>query len=622
MNAQTYFSDDFNDGNLNGWTLTDSDGDSNNWSPSSITFPVGGPQSVMRSASWASGLGALTPNNWAVSPAVSLVGATGVTKLKWKVSAIDPDWDIEKYTVYVGTSSVIATLLTSTTTYAETTLNGVNELTERTLDVSAFNGQTIYVAFRHHGVTDQFTIEIDDVKVEKINPNDAELSSLSNINDAYGLNSSVIIGGVIKNNGSNTITSLDVNWSVDGGTPNVYALTGLNIASGATYSFTHPTPWSASPVGTRSLEVNVTNVNSTTDPLMTNNALTKSILVVNEVYAKSVVYEEGTGTWCGYCPRGHVGLKNMYHNHNDGSFIGIAVQNGTSNPMTLAAYDSAISAQISGYPSGLLNRGSEEVDPGQTTIEAAYQEEISKIAVGKIEITSNSWNSTTRQISLNVSAKFALDMAAANYNIAAIVVENGVTGTTSGYNQTNYYAGGSLGPLTDWEGVNWANLPNPVPAASMVYNHVGRALLGGFGGLSGIVPAAVTYNTPYSTTFTHTLPASQDENEIELVAIIIDNATGRIVNAVEVPLNTVLANENFQTDLGLKLYPNPSNGIVNVSTIVTSDLSISDVSGKTVFTKNQLLGENEINLSHLQSGIYFVKVKSGSSETTSKLILK
>tara|TARA_R110002049_G_scaffold29833_7_gene101581 strand:+ start:278 stop:478 length:201 start_codon:yes stop_codon:yes gene_type:complete len=29
--AQTYFSDDFSSGNLDSWTLTDSDGDNNNW---------------------------------------------------------------------------------------------------------------------------------------------------------------------------------------------------------------------------------------------------------------------------------------------------------------------------------------------------------------------------------------------------------------------------------------------------------------------------------------------------------------------------------------------------------------------------------------------------------------
>ena len=165
-------------------------------------------------------------------------------------------------------------------------------------------------------------------------------------------------------------------------------------------------------------------------------------------------------------------------------------------------------------------------------------------------------------------------------------------------------------------------MANPVPAAQMVYDHVGRALLGGFAGISGVVPANVTYNTPYTTTFSHTLPIGQDQNEIELVALVIDNATGKIVNATKVDLNTVLSAQNFSNDSGFKMYPNPSNGLVNFNTTLISDLTISDVSGKVVFTKQQLLGENEINLSHLQSGIYFVKLKSDSTESTAKLILK
>ena len=43
---------------------------------------------------------------------------------------------------------------------------------------------------------------------------------------------------------------------------------------------------------------------------------------------------------------------------------------------------------------------------------------------------------------------------------------------TSGYNQVNAYAGNALGPMGGFE-----SLPNPVPAAQMVYDHVARVLL-------------------------------------------------------------------------------------------------------------------------------------------------
>lgn len=171
--AQTVvWSDNFDDEDITNWTLVDVDADTFNWSAVQITDtggnPVGTP--LLRSASWvndgsATGL-PLTPDNWAITPAIDLSSfPTGAEiALNWKVMAVDADFDAENYTVYVGISSDYEDLLTSTTTFNEV-LTGVNTLTARTLDVSSFAGQTIYVGFRHHDVTDQFTMELDDVSV-------------------------------------------------------------------------------------------------------------------------------------------------------------------------------------------------------------------------------------------------------------------------------------------------------------------------------------------------------------------------------------------------------------------------------------------------------------------------
>src|SRR5690606_29894046 len=87
--------------------------------------------------------------------------------------AIDAAYDEEEYTVYVGTEATIAHLSASSTTFFEN-LAGVNVLSSRSLDISSFAGETIYVAFRHHGTTDIFTMELDNVEVE------AETLSINN----------------------------------------------------------------------------------------------------------------------------------------------------------------------------------------------------------------------------------------------------------------------------------------------------------------------------------------------------------------------------------------------------------------------------------------------------------
>ena len=161
------FFDDFNDGDVSDWSFIDSDGDTNNWIPVTLTDSGlgAGDISVLRSFSWVSTTGALTPDNWAITPAIDLTSVTGSLQLQWKIAAVDADWDVENYTVYVATSNTITALQASSTSFNESTLDGINTLTTRTLDISSFIGQTIYVGFRHHNVSDQFSIELDDVRV-------------------------------------------------------------------------------------------------------------------------------------------------------------------------------------------------------------------------------------------------------------------------------------------------------------------------------------------------------------------------------------------------------------------------------------------------------------------------
>ncbi len=422
----------------------------------------------------------------------------------------------------------------------------------------------------------------------------------------------VLITGTITNTGTSNLTSYDVVYSVDGGaTSAVYSGT-CNLSTGQTFNFSHNVPWSAV-LGSHNIEVTVNNANGNGSA---NSNLDKDILVINEIYPKTVVYEEGTGTWCGWCVRGLVGLNTMAHNYTDGSWIGIAVHNG--DPMVLTAYDAAMGALINGYPSGVMDRHSEEVDPGLTDLEMAFNEHLLLVPEAKIEVTDQTWNSTSRAITVTVAATFALDINSANYRTAVVVVEDGVTGTTD-YDQENYYSGGTYGNMTDWDGTNYANLTSPVPAANMVYNHVGRALLGGYTGQAGSVPTTVVYNTPYSYTFNYTLPAAYDANEIKLAALVLNYATGEIVNATEVDLdvNTGIA----QVNGNVKLYPNPTTGVIKVVGVEGAQILVYNLVGEIVAQIDHASAQQSIELGHLANGNYMVKVIQNNQVSTQKVVL-
>lgn len=167
--SQTYFFDDFEDKDVSDWTRYDVDGDGIQWADYFTVNDSGGtpvtPVSLI-SRSWQSD--ALTPNNWIVSPAIDLSSASGQVFLYWKVKCAAATWDKEHYSVYVAKQSDLASLEASPVKFSETYDDPDNTGTQynRALDVSSFVGETIYVAFRHHDVTDMDYISIDDVAVK------------------------------------------------------------------------------------------------------------------------------------------------------------------------------------------------------------------------------------------------------------------------------------------------------------------------------------------------------------------------------------------------------------------------------------------------------------------------
>lgn len=176
MNAQTViWSDDFEDEDVSDWTLLDEDGDGYQWEAISFEGNDGnlvGP--ALRSDSYIntspfSGE-ALTPDNWIISPAIDLSSVSGDVTLKWDVWGVDPSYSAENYSVYVATSDEIAAFEASSVSFNELVTDngpaGPNNVYTKTLDITEFAGETVYVAFRHHDVTDQFAFMVDNVSVE------------------------------------------------------------------------------------------------------------------------------------------------------------------------------------------------------------------------------------------------------------------------------------------------------------------------------------------------------------------------------------------------------------------------------------------------------------------------
>ena len=142
-----------------GWTIRDDDGDGYNWEwmdASGSNYNVYEGTHCMASASYQNsafgGGTALNPDNWLISPAFT----AGSTVTFWYAGQ-DPNYAAEPFGVYVianGTTSAELGHFTASNTYQQ-----------GSVDISAYAGQPVQVAFRHYGVTDMFRLNLDLVEV-------------------------------------------------------------------------------------------------------------------------------------------------------------------------------------------------------------------------------------------------------------------------------------------------------------------------------------------------------------------------------------------------------------------------------------------------------------------------
>ncbi len=154
----TFFESFENSDNIpDGWQIVDNDGDGYNWGVWNL-FAHSGNNSVA-SFSYVNGVGALNPDNWLITPAINLGDSPELT---FWAGAADTSWYLEHFQVKVSTTA--DTVGAFTDLLLDETLS-TPEFTEYTVDLSAYANQTIYVAFVHTGVTDQYNLSIDDINV-------------------------------------------------------------------------------------------------------------------------------------------------------------------------------------------------------------------------------------------------------------------------------------------------------------------------------------------------------------------------------------------------------------------------------------------------------------------------
>ena len=157
---EVVFSESFENG-LGNWTLVNTDGDSYNWQAVDLTSNFSGQFTakdgsyVAMSRSWiSSSIGAVTPDQWLISPQIENLGGI----LKYYIMDDGKNYQ-ENYRIYVSTTGNSISDFVPVTDDMQSP--NVASWTEVTIDLSSYKDQAGYIAFRHYDCTDKDFMFID-----------------------------------------------------------------------------------------------------------------------------------------------------------------------------------------------------------------------------------------------------------------------------------------------------------------------------------------------------------------------------------------------------------------------------------------------------------------------------
>lgn len=245
-----------------------------------------------------------------------------------------------------------------------------------------------------------------------------------------------------------------------------------------------------------------------------------SVIVLNIVAlygqapVKKVLVEKFTSSYCGNCPRATLdllGLEQMNPNliwvaHHSPWVVRDSMHTTDIDPFYNNYTNSAPKATIDRIKYN--NQSAVATGTGSWTMHITNQTaSTADVSVG----VSGTFNTTTREITVDVTSNFYNAVGAADRRVNLFLVETDISvPNTQGYNQANYDNNNPASPLY--------NLGNPI--TNYVHKNVTRAVISDTWGTATTIPATPAMNTDYTETYTYTIPANYDLNNCYLVAFV------------------------------------------------------------------------------------------------------
>ena len=377
---------------------------------------------------------------------------------------------------------------------------------------------------------------------------DYEMQGVSvNLSNYLALTSAPFtISADFVNNGAATISSADLNVSINGAAPTTTMLSSLNIGSGGSATLSQSAGWTPSSSGAYSVEAWLSNLNGTNvDSNPANDTAMTSVQVVPALTTRYPLYETFTSSTCPPCAPANTQMESVFA-LNPGEYSSIKYQMswpGSGDPYyTTEGGDRRTYYGINSVPRVEIDGGWD--NNGNNVTQAVFDQFQNVPAFVQMAATFSQFSKT---VETTVDITSLADINSSNLALFAVIYEHATYNNVGTNGETEFInvvkkmmpsaQGQSLGALSQGATVS-------------------RTLSYTFNGSYTLPPNA---NSPANLNIEHTV---EDFENLGVIAWIQDLNTKEIFQSVDATYTI----GQFENELAaaISIYPNPATDFISV----------------------------------------------------------
>ena len=422
-------------------------------------------------------------------------------------------------------------------------------------------------------------------------------------------NAPFTISGEITNLGSSSITSMDINYSIDGASAVTESLSNLTINTYDNYTFDHSSTWNPSTSGTYDVAIWASNINGSSDMDPSNDTITGTVNVFTSFETRKPMLEVFTSSTCGPCVQGNINLATVLSNYPE-QFSLLKYQMswpGNGDPyFTQEGYDRRVFYGVNSVPRLEIDGGFDANPSGMTN-----QDFDDFAAIPSFTSLSANYSIGGQSVDVSITIDPLENMNSNNLTLYTGIFEF-LTYNNSSTNGEIEFSNVMKKMLPDAGGYSI----NPLQAGVQVIENFSFTFQGNY-----TLPADA--NTPINHMLNHSV---EDFENLGVVVWIQDDITKEILQSTTASLVTDV-NGDLSSASKIMIFPNPTRDIATVAFqgLENSELQIKVINllGEMViserFTSSSNLDYYNLNVSKLNSGIYNVLLISNGDITTKQL---